>query len=271
MPSMSTWSALRAWLLDWRGTWVARLRILTLEIDQVEEEIADVIGELAPSLIAIVGCGTLTAAKILGETAGVARFKSKDAYARHNGTAPLPVWPSNKARHRLSRTGNRQLNTALHRISMTQAHWHPAAKASPIVERPAKCRVRTDANEAWGCDDPAMRPTLLIVDDHAGFRVSARRLLEADGFAVVGDAEGVGLALSAVALLSPDVVLVDIGLPDGDGFDLCAAIVAGHDAVVVLTSSRPIVGLQDRLELSGARGFIPKSELSGMAIRALTG
>ena len=142
---------------------------------------------------------------------------------------------------------------------------------APIVERPAKCRVRTDANEALGCDDPAMRPTLLIVDDHAGFRVSARRLLEADGFAVVGDAEGVGLALSAVATLSPDVVLVDIGLPDGDGFDLCAAIVAGHDAVVVLTSSRPIVGLQDRLELSGARGFIPKSELSGMAIRALTG
>ena len=112
---------------------VARLRILTLEINQVEEEIAEVIGELAPSLIAIVGCGTLTAAKILGETAGVARFKSKDAYARHNGTAPLPVWSSNKARHRLSRTGNRQLNTALHRIAMTQAHWHPAAKA--MMER----------------------------------------------------------------------------------------------------------------------------------------
>lgn len=56
------------------------------------------------------------------------RFRSKDAYARHNGTAPLPVWSSNKAHHRLSRTGNRQLNAALHRIAMTQAHWHPAAK-----------------------------------------------------------------------------------------------------------------------------------------------
>ena len=77
---------------------------------------------------AIPGCGTLTAAKILGETAGVDRFRSKDAYARHNGTAPLPVWSSNKAHHRLSRTGNRQLNAALHRIAMTQAHWHPAAK-----------------------------------------------------------------------------------------------------------------------------------------------
>jgi len=82
----------------------------------------------APALIAIPGCGALTAAKIPGETAGVVRFRSKDAYARHSGTAPLPVWSSNKAHHRLSRTGNRQLNAALHRVAMTQAHWHPAAK-----------------------------------------------------------------------------------------------------------------------------------------------
>ncbi|MFD2081582.1 IS110 family transposase [Actinopolymorpha cephalotaxi] len=75
------------------------------------------------------GCGALTAAKIVGETAGVRRFRSKDAYARHNGTAPLPVWSSNRARHRLSRTGNRQLNAALHRIALTQARWHPEAKA----------------------------------------------------------------------------------------------------------------------------------------------
>ncbi|MCU1567087.1 MAG: family transposase [Pseudarthrobacter sp.] len=68
------------------------------------------------------------AAKILGETAGVARFRSKDAYARHNGTARLPVWSSNKARHRLSRTGNRQLNAALHRIALTQARHRPGAR-----------------------------------------------------------------------------------------------------------------------------------------------
>ncbi|MFL6116856.1 MAG: transposase, partial [Catenulispora sp.] len=85
------------------------------------------------TLLAIPGCGVLTAAKILGETAGIDRFVSKDAYARHNGTAPLPVWSSNKARHRLSRTGNRQLNAALHRIALTQAHWHPDAKA--MIER----------------------------------------------------------------------------------------------------------------------------------------
>ena len=83
---------------------------------------------LAPSLLAICGCGPLTAAKILGETAGVGSFRSKDAYARHNGTAPLPVWSANRARHRLSRTGNRQLNAALHRIAPTQGHWHPRPK-----------------------------------------------------------------------------------------------------------------------------------------------
>ncbi len=78
-------------------------------------------------------------------------------------------------------------------------------------------------------------------------------------------------ALPAVARLSPDVVLVDIALPDGDGFDVCADIVREHNATVVLTSSRTIAGLQDRLRRSRALGFIPKSDLSGSAIRALTG
>ena len=129
----------------------------------------------------------------------------------------------------------------------------------------------TDACRARRCDDPAMRPRLLIVDDHAGFRASARRLLEAEGFTVVGEADGARSALPAVVALSPDVVLVDIALPDGDGFDVCADIVREHNAAVVLTSSRTITGLQDRLLLSRARGFIPKSDLSGSAIRALTG
>jgi transposase len=108
---------------------VARCVSLTAEIDQLEDEITALVEQLAPSLLAICGCGPLTAAKILGETAGVKRFRSNDAYARHNGTAPLPVWSSNRARHRLSRSGNRQLNAALHRIALTQAHWHPDARA----------------------------------------------------------------------------------------------------------------------------------------------
>jgi transposase len=110
-------------------TLTERCRQLTIEILQLEHEIAALTEKLAPSLLAICGCGPLTAAKILGETAGIERFKSPDAYARHNGTAPLPVWSSNRSRHRLSRSGNRQLNAAIHRIALTQAHWHPPAQA----------------------------------------------------------------------------------------------------------------------------------------------
>lgn len=106
-----------------------RCRSLTIEINQLQHEISQLVSALAPSLLAVCGCGPLTAAKILAETAGIDRFKSNDAYARHNGTAPLPVWSSNRARHRLSRTGNRQLNAALHRIALTQARIHPDARA----------------------------------------------------------------------------------------------------------------------------------------------
>ena len=107
---------------------VEHARALTAQINELATELADLVEALAPTLLAIPGCGALTAAKIVGETAGIDRFVSKDAYARHNGTAPLPVWSSNKARHRLSRTGNRQLNAALHRIALTQARCHADAK-----------------------------------------------------------------------------------------------------------------------------------------------
>ena len=127
---------LRKQLQDHEGTvariardLVGRCHELTSEINRLEREIGTLVGELAPTLLAICGCGPLTAAKIVGETAGIGRFKSPDAYARHNGTAPLPVWSSNHSRHRLSRTGNRQLNAALHRIALTQANHHPPAKA----------------------------------------------------------------------------------------------------------------------------------------------
>jgi transposase len=65
----------------------------------------------------------------VAEVADIRRFRSKDAFARHNGTAPLPVWSSNHPRHRLARTGNRQLNAAIHRITITQARCHPDARA----------------------------------------------------------------------------------------------------------------------------------------------
>ena len=99
---------------------VVRIRELTATINDLEREITRLAADLAPSLLALTGCGPLTAAKLVGETAGIGRFRSAAAFARHNGSAPLPVWSSNTERHRLSRTGNRQLNVALHRIAITQ-------------------------------------------------------------------------------------------------------------------------------------------------------
>lgn len=99
---------------------VGRIRALTAAINDLEREINRLVADVAPTLLTLVGCGGLTAAKLVGEAAGVRRFRSRAAFARHNGTAPLPVWSGNTVRHRLSRTGNRQLNLALHRIAITQ-------------------------------------------------------------------------------------------------------------------------------------------------------
>jgi len=108
---------------------VARVRDLTVAERALEREITTRVHELAPTLLGIVGVGALTAAKLVAEVADVRRFKSKDAFARHNGTAPLPVWSGTHERHRLSRTGNRQLNAAIHRIAVTQKRCHDDAKA----------------------------------------------------------------------------------------------------------------------------------------------
>ncbi len=112
---------------------VERCRQLTADILELDKELEVLVQRLAPALLEICGCSTLTAGKIVGETADVRRFHSRHAFARHNGTAPLPVWSGNRTRYRLSRTGNRQLNAALHRMAITQAHYHPDAKA--LLER----------------------------------------------------------------------------------------------------------------------------------------
>lgn len=94
---------------------------LTVRINSLERRIAQRAAKAAPSLLALPGVGVLTAAKLVGETAGVARFKSEAAFARHAGIAPIPVWSGNTAgRVRLTRSGNRQLNAAIHRIAVTQ-------------------------------------------------------------------------------------------------------------------------------------------------------
>lgn len=107
---------------------VQSLRALTQRINQLEAEISSRTAVLAPSLLALPGCGSLTAAKLVGEIGGVTRFKSRAAFAMHNGTAPIPVWSGNTERFRLNRGGNRQVNTALHRIAVTQLRLDGAGK-----------------------------------------------------------------------------------------------------------------------------------------------
>ena len=93
------------------------------------------------------GVAALTAAKIVGEVADVRRFQSKDAFARHTGTAPQPAWSGQQDRHRLSRTGNRQLNAALHRIAITQGRHHPDAVAY-LARRRALGDTKNEARRA---------------------------------------------------------------------------------------------------------------------------
>lgn len=109
---------------------------------------------------------------------------------------------------------------------------------------------------------------MLIVDDHAGFRASARALLELDGFVVVGEAVDGASALALAGELEPDLVLLDIALPDTSGFDVAEQL-AGAPSKVILTSSRAQRDLGRRLGRSGALGFIPKDLLSGAALDAL--
>ena len=113
-------------------------------------------------------------------------------------------------------------------------------------------------------------PSVLIVDDHATFRATARQLLEAEGFEVVGEAEDGASALELVAELLPDVVLLDVQLPDTNGFDVAQKLCSnGARAVVVLTSSRDASEFGDLVLTCGSRGFIPKGELSGGRLAAL--
>jgi transposase len=115
------------------GELVTTIRALTVRINDLERELDALVKQLAPTLLARRGVGVLTAAKILGETADITRFHSNHAYARHTGCAPMPVWSANRTHHRLSRSGNRQLNAAIHRIAITQARCHPEARA--FIER----------------------------------------------------------------------------------------------------------------------------------------
>ena len=116
------------------------------------------------------------------------------------------------------------------------------------------------------CHDCHVTRTVLIVDDHPSFRASARAILEADGFTVVGEAEDGTSALLELRRLRPDVVLLDVQLPDMTGFDVCVECGDLDTTSVVLVSSRDAADYGALIESSGARGFIAKAELSGDAV-----
>jgi transposase len=126
---------------------LARIVELSATIRILEHEIEGLVRGSAPTLLALPGCGALTAAKIIGEAAGISRFRSKEAFARHNGSAPIPVWSGNVVRHRLNRGGNRQLNVALHRIAITQIRIGGLGRAY-VQHRQASGDTRTEAIRA---------------------------------------------------------------------------------------------------------------------------
>jgi transposase len=108
---------------------VGRCRSLTRAILELERELAAMTAQIAPALLELPGCGALTAAKLLAEIGPIERFQTDAQLARHGGVAPLEASSGRVRRHRLDRGGNRQLNCALHRIAVTQARVHPAARA----------------------------------------------------------------------------------------------------------------------------------------------
>jgi DNA-binding NarL/FixJ family response regulator len=112
--------------------------------------------------------------------------------------------------------------------------------------------------------------TVLIVDDHPSFRAIAQLVLETDGFSVVGTACDGESGVAATLSLAPDVVLLDVELPDIDGFEVAARLRrAGSRAAIVLVSSRGGDEFGSLVAESGARGFVTKSELTGDAVRDL--
>jgi transposase len=123
---------------------VRRIGELTRRANELERELAALVTAQAPALLELPGCGVLTAAKLVGETAGVERFADDARLAMHAGAAPLPASSGNRQRHRLNRSGNRQLNCALHRIAVGQGRCHPPARAY-LARKEAEGKSRKEA------------------------------------------------------------------------------------------------------------------------------
>ena len=117
-----------------------------------------------------------------------------------------------------------------------------------------------------------VKQTVLVVDDHASFRVHARTLLEAEGYQVVGEAGDARSAIAIAAALRPDIALIDVNLPDDDGFAVVTALRMARTAnALVLVSTLHRDDFGDQLERSGANGFITKSDLSAATLAVAVG
>ncbi len=152
--------------------------------------------------------------------------------------------------------------------------WGPSAvRGRGATDRTAGgLRANPDDSGAYRPHTDVMLPSVLVVDDHAGFRTVARAMLEGEGFTVVGEAADGSSAVEAADRLRPFLVLLDVHLPDIDGFTVCERLAHLSPApVVVLTSSRPMSDLRQRLAGSLAAGFVAKDELSGAALLAFAG
>ena len=126
---------------------VGAIRDRSRRASELEREISALVGAQAPELLELPGCGALTAAKLVAETAGVERFSSDSKLARLAGVAPIPASSGNRNRHRLDRGGNRQLNCALHRIAVTQGRVHPPAREF-LARKQAEGKSRMEALRA---------------------------------------------------------------------------------------------------------------------------
>jgi len=179
-----------------------------------------------------------------------------------------------KGRRRFGAPALCRLVDAPQRICFAAQRTGVALRAKP--GRPWTCarirlelrsRVNPVAIARLRCDDSFM-PSVLIVDDHPAFRASARRLLERDGFDVVGEAPDGASGIELARELDPDLVLLDVVLPDTTGFDVAEELRASRSEVVLVSSRQP-PDLGPRLRKAPALGFIPKDELTSEAVRAL--
>jgi transposase len=121
-----------------------RIRELTRTAGELERQLKTLIAEQRPELLALKGCGVITAATLIARTAGAARFASDGHFARHAGVAPIPASSGRKDRQRLNRGGDRQLNAALHRIAVAQGRHHPPATEF-LARKQAEGKSRIEA------------------------------------------------------------------------------------------------------------------------------